>query len=144
MMRERIVRIIPLAGFILTLIGLTASFLSFRTYLEHAKTTYCGFGEGSCTFLYSVPEAKILGIHFSLLAPIYFSIISVLHLFYYLREEPRVKLALALLYFSGLAFVPYLINVEYTYSTVCLYCTIMHIVILANSMIFAYSLIKQG
>ena len=143
----------------LTLIGLVAAALAYLVY--SGNEGYCiaggeggasipvevigsggGGGLSGCELLYSLPQARILGFHLSELAPPYFAVLTVLAVLWALRGD-RVFLA-ALLggYVVGAALVPYLVYLEYIARTICLYCTVMHAVILVNTGLTAYTLYR--
>ncbi len=144
---------------LLTLTGLVASLLSFLVYVS-GNSGYCisnvvknnGLpaitsiknGEsGGCEKLYSMPQAKVLGLHFSVLAPAYFALITALTILWLTKEKKVFETVLIVLYAVGVALVPYLIYLEHQAKTLCPYCTAMHCVILSNLALIAYIAYKR-
>ena len=144
---------------VLTLIGLAAAALAYLVYLGNEG--YCiaggegqanipvevigsggGGGLSGCELLYSLPQARILCFHLSELAPLYFAVLTVLAVLWVLRWDRAFLSALLGGYVIGAAMVPYLVYLEYIAGTICLYCTIMHAVILVNTGLTAYTLYR--
>lgn len=144
---------------VLTLAGLVAAALAYLVY--SGNEGYCivggeggtilpvevigsegGGGLSGCELLYSLPQARILGFHLSELAPPYFVVLTVLAVLWILREDRAFPAALLGGYVIGAALVPYLVYLEYVAETICLYCTVMHAVILVNTGLTAYTLYR--
>lgn len=126
---------------VLTVIGAASSFLALRDY--YSATPICRVDERwSCKAVYSIREAKILGLHLSILAPIYFSTLLVLVITYLYTGIRQLLASLAALSVAGLIMVPYLIYLEVSVAhAFCLHCTIMHIVIILTSILSLYACI---
>lgn len=92
----------------------------------------------NCKYLYSRPEAVVVGIHFSELAPIYFISILIILVSYFFTYHYGLRILLGILYLVGLLTIPYLIYVEAKFGVICLYCTIMHVVIVSSSLLYYY------
>ena len=159
-----------LALVLLALIGLTAGIGAYlvysrgggycpETHVTHAShetsgaaatglpglslpTVSSNSGSG-CERLYHVREARFLGIHYSVWAPIFFTATLLLAILYYIGVSITLPL-LVLLYAIGLAFVPWLIHLELKYGVFCPYCTIMHAIIIASFAIALYLLVKPS
>ncbi|MCE4624530.1 MAG: hypothetical protein F7C35_01515 [Desulfurococcales archaeon] len=89
-----------------------------------------------CQRVYSVRGARVLGLHFSELAPIYFSILLALSILSLHRPIKGLTLKTQLaLYIVGVLTLPYLWFLEYKANALCTYCTIMHAIIILNLII---------
>jgi len=120
---------------LLYLVGLFNGVLSYLSYKKISKG-FCEAGSlFSCEAVYLAPEkyTKFLGVHFSVWAPIYFSIMLLISILYFLTQNTFIYYLLFLGGLVGLVFIPYLVYVEVKIANaICLYCTIMHIVIGIN------------
>jgi len=88
---------------------------------------------GGCEVLYSMPEARILGVHLSVAAPLYFALAVVLSSLLLARRGRLLLMGLLGLYSLGLALVPYLVYLEVRSGAFCPYCTAMHACILVST-----------
>ncbi len=119
-----------------SLIGLVAAMLSYKGYkaMLSGGDFVCrpGSEERGCATVYAVPQAWFMGRwHFSTLAPIYFSIVTVASIACYLLNLSHAICLLAILTGIGLAMVPYLVYLELRVArAICIWCTIMHVMIL--------------
>jgi len=143
-------RVLGAAVLLLSLVGLASAVLAYLDYSSGGG--YCvvsGGGEaepsplGGCGLLYSLPEAELFGvIHLSEAALVYFSSLVVLSVAWYLIGLSQAVYVLAGLYVAGALYVPYLIYLEYRVGTICPYCTVMHIVIISNSILLLRALLQ--
>ncbi len=127
----------------LYIIGLVAAMLSFFSYKNMISRGYCEVGEKfRCEEIYALPEkyTGVMGIHFSILAPIYFSIMTVLTILFLATGSTTINYMIIIGEIIGVLFVPYLVYIEARIAhAFCLYCTIMHIIILANAGLLLYA-----
>ena len=83
-----------------------------------------------CSRVYVIPQARVLGVRLSEVAPLYFLVllaIAVLGMVYASWELLVVYMALSI---AGLSVIPYLVYLELVVAeALCLYCTIMHVAI---------------
>lgn len=124
------------AMILLYAVGLFSALMGYASYKKLAKG-YCEAGSiFSCEAVYLLPDkyVKPLGLHFSELAPPYFTALLALAIAYALRPDiGLLHTLLAALNLAGVAFIPYLVYLEVRVAgALCLYCTIMHIVLIAN------------
>ena len=115
---------------VLSVIGLFSSLLALRDY--YSGTPVCRVDERwNCKSVYSIPEAEFLGIHLTFLAPIYFTVLTLLSTIYLYTNMEEAMLLFTILSVLGAVLVPYLVYLEARVAhAFCLYCTIMHVVIL--------------
>ncbi|MCE4599881.1 MAG: hypothetical protein F7C81_06770 [Desulfurococcales archaeon] len=128
---------------VLGLVGLIAGVMSYINYRRETSVV-CRADEGpsGCKLVYMIPQAWFMGIHFSVLAPIYFTLILATTVIDIIYESPSYTgLILWLLYLVGLGFVPYLIYLEVKVArAICLWCTIMHICIILGALMTTMNL----
>ncbi len=125
---------------ILDLIGLAASFLSYHDYKAELGQAICSQGDkpSGCKLVYMIPQAYIAGrIHLSQLAPVYFLLLTLLDTASILLPEDPASIASeisTLLVYAGLLTIPYLVYLELRVArAICIWCTIMHLVIIAHA-----------
>lgn len=124
---------------ILYAVGLASAFMGYASYKKLAKG-YCEAGSlFSCEAVYLLPDkyVKPLGLHFSELAPPYFAALLAVGVMLLMSPGSTGLLqALALLNLVGVAFIPYLVFLEVKVAgALCLYCTIMHAVLIVNQVL---------
>ncbi len=123
----------PLVPVVLSGIGLFFGILALLSYLKVSRG-FCELGRiFRCEDVYFVPDkyAKPLGIHLSVWAPLYFSLMLIVSMLNAAYGGFFTYLMLAG-WLLGTFMVPYLVYVEVRVArSLCLYCTIMHIIILA-------------
>ncbi len=134
-------------NYILLLVAIVGFIASYMSYVEYRRQLrgesglVCRYDEegfSKCLVLYMLPQAKFLGkIHFSVLAPIYFTVVLALVLAFTILGAPKILLLVLLLSGLGVVLVPYLIYLEYIAKAICIWCTIMHISIVANTLMSA-------
>ncbi len=110
-----------------------AGFLEYRGSLGACKGLPSPGVTVDCSRVYSIPQAKILGVvHLSEAAVAYFTLLALAVIAYYplgSRLGLRAALALALL---GAPIVPYLVYLElWVAGAICAWCTVMHASIIA-------------
>ncbi|MCE4601577.1 MAG: hypothetical protein F7C08_01895 [Desulfurococcales archaeon] len=129
----------PVTQSLLTLAGLLAGILSYHDYKAELRNAICSVGEepGGCKLVYMLPEALVLGrVHLSQLAPIYFAFQLLLFSSYLATGSHITLLAYKILWIAGALLVPYLVYLELVKArAVCLWCTIMHIIILLQAIV---------
>ena len=130
-----------------SLIGLVAAMLSYKGYraMLSGGDFVCrpGNDESGCATVYAVPQAWFMGRwHFSTLAPVYFSIVTATSIAYYILNISYAIYLLAILTGIGLAMVPYLVYLELRVArAVCIWCTIMHVMILILTLNTIYDVV---
>ncbi len=136
--------IIPKIIFVLYIVGLGFAAASYLSYKNVISKSYCEIGEEfRCNEIYSLPPkySGIFGVHFSVLAPLYFSIMTALSLGYIIGGRKPIEYLLIAGGLLGLAFVPYLVYIEARIARAfCLYCTIMHAIIVANTVLSLFNM----
>lgn len=137
-----------------SLIGLFASFIVIYTYYYLRKlpplcTSFKSPFPGitiDCERVLSSKYSDINGVPLDLLAAIWFIINIILVVTYDLGQGSIATLSInALFYwrFLGIAIVPYLIFVEtYLLHALCIYCTVMHVMIIIDFTIITTYFIK--
>jgi uncharacterized membrane protein len=143
---------------VMSVIGAAASGFVFYLYeLLHKPLPVCTssqplviFGIAihiDCNVVLSSPYNNAFGINLDLLAIVYFAVSIGLVCVYAFSNIGVAERALKLLFgwrFVGLLIVPYLMTVEFVIlKTICVYCTIMHVAILADFAIVTYFLFWQ-
>lgn len=130
----------------LSLIGFAASILGYVEYRQSLQegSFICSVDESSkirCSAVYALPQASLFGkIHFSDLAPVYFTIMLLLSLLFTATGSKTVLIVLAGLSVIGVVLVPYLVYLEiFVAHAICIWCTIMHVSIIG----MAIATIKQ-
>ena len=129
-------------SYVLLLVTIIGSLASYMSYIEYRRQIrgenglICRYDEESssrCLVLYMLPQARLLGkIHFSVLAPVYFSVLLALVIVFVLLGVQNTLPIILALYTIGLIVVPYLVYLEYIARAICIWCTIMHISIAIN------------
>ncbi|MEB3860925.1 MAG: hypothetical protein GSR84_01730 [Desulfurococcales archaeon] len=131
----------PATQTLLTLAGLLAGILSYHDYKAELRNAICSAGEepGGCKLVYMLPEALLLGrIHLSQLAPTYFTAQLLLYITHLATGSPVLLQVYKLLWIAGALLVPYLVYLELAKArAVCIWCTIMHLIILIQATILA-------
>jgi uncharacterized membrane protein len=129
--------------------GLWASSMVLVIYQElHQQLPGCSANSNifriDCNAVLSSPYSQIFGIPLEVFAVIYFIANLSLILLVSFGSDRVYSVALKLLFgwrFLGLIIVPYLLTVELLIiKAICLYCTVMHISIIADFVIISYLL----
>jgi uncharacterized membrane protein len=125
-----------------SLVGFVASILGYVEYKRSLQggSFMCSVDESSklrCSAVYALPQARLFGkIHFSDLAPIYFTAMLLLSLFFTATGSKTVLTVLAGLSIVGVALVPYLVYLElFVAYAICIWCTIMHASIIGMTVV---------
>ncbi|BAA81478.2 conserved hypothetical protein [Aeropyrum pernix K1] len=118
-----------------TLVGYAASIAGYFEYVSGSGVCEIGdvgFAVVNCSSVYDIPEAVVFGVvHLSVLAPVYFTLLSLVALAYWIRRSRIFLIASSFLSLVGVVTVPYLVYLElFVAGAVCLWCTVMHISIL--------------
>lgn len=116
----------------LVALGLTASMAGYMEFQRGGGL--CDISSWiSCSKVYYIPEARILGVHLSEAAPVYFMLlagVAAAHGLTGSREALRGILVLAVV---GVVIVPYLVYLEiFKARAICIFCTIMHVSIIGT------------
>ncbi len=118
-------------------IGEVFGVLSLVSYLRISRG-FCELGRiFRCEEVYFVPEkySKPFGIHFSVWAPLYFAVMTTLSVLSLAFDFTKYLMALCCI--LGLLLIPYLVYIEVRIAkSLCLYCTIMHALIIIYSVLF--------
>lgn len=94
--------------------------------------------EADCGRVYLIPQASILGIHLSVIAPGYFALASSLVVAYTLLGVRAAAAPALALYLAGALAVPYLVYLEvFVAEAICIWCTIMHASIVSTLALLA-------
>lgn len=137
---------------VMSLVGIAASSMVFYFYeLLHTNLPVCtsaqllfGYIRVDCNAVLSSPYNNVFGINLDLLAILYFFVSLSLVCVYAFGSDRFSAGAFKTLFawrFLGLLIVPYLMAVEFVIlRTICVYCTTMHIAILADFAIITYFL----
>ncbi len=138
-----------------SVIGLFASSVVLYTYYYlHTLPPFCTSFKSpfpgvtiDCLRVLSSRYSDVGGIPLDLLAAIWFIVNLALVLTYDLGPGRLASLAINSLFywrFLGIAIVPYLIYVEfYVLHAICIYCTVMHIMIIIDFVVITIFLIKM-
>ncbi len=112
------------------IIGLVAALASFKDYVFGGPCT--ADERAGCGAVYALPQARILGVHFSVLAPLYFAALLVSLTLHAHASIQAAFYAFAALLAAGVAMIPYLVYLEVRVAkAICIYCTVMHVALLA-------------
>jgi uncharacterized membrane protein len=149
-MKMRITRLKLLVLVIMSLFGLAAAMEVFITYYYLKETLpLCqpgGFFD--CSRVLSSTYSQFFGIPLELFAAAYFIInLGLVYLIAFGSDNVFKKAidAIFIWRFLGLMIVPYLIFVElFLIHALCIYCTMMHIAIIADFIIISYLLFYKG
>ncbi len=132
----------PYAILASALIGYLASIAGFLDYAKSLGVCELG-GAFSCESVYSIPQARILGVHLSEAAPVYFTLLALSSIAYAVGYK-RAVTAVAILSIPALALIPYLVYLElWVARAICIWCTVMHLSIIICS-VFSASALKAG
>ncbi len=128
---------------IIALIGLISSIMALRDY--SSVKPMCEIGKTwNCKAVYHIPQAKVLGIHLSHAALIYFTILLFITLLYTFLGRPGILLVISILSIGGSILVPYLVYLEAKVAhAFCLYCTIMHAAIVSSAILSTYLYVSK-
>ncbi len=115
---------------LLAAVGVAAALMSFKEYMFGGPCTVDE--QAGCGAVYALPQARILGVHFSVLAPLYFmALLAALVVYTVANVSPAFHVFAALLA-VGVISVPYLVYLEVRVArAICIYCTVMHVVLIA-------------
>lgn len=149
-MKMRITRLKLLVLVIMSLFGLAAAMEVFITYYYLKESLpFCqpgGFFD--CSRVLSSSYSQFFGIPLELFAAAYFIInLGLVYLIAFGSENIFQKAidGIFIWRFLGLMIVPYLIFVElFIIHALCIYCTMMHIAIIADFIIISYLLFYKG
>ncbi len=121
------------AVLVLGVVGLVAALASFKEYVFSGPCT--ADERAGCGAVYALPQARVLGVHFSVLAPLYFAALLVSLILHAYVGIQAAFYAFAALLATGVAMVPYLVYLEVRVArAICMYCTVMHVVLLAMAL----------
>ncbi len=113
-----------------SVIGLVASLPVLLEWLG-GEASVC---TSDCSALYDSPYARIGPVHFSAVAAPYFIVLFLVALAYW-RGAEKSRVAALALGALGVVLIPYLVYVEvFLVGVICIYCTIMHVCIIAYSL----------
>jgi uncharacterized membrane protein len=115
---------------LLPVVGLIASILGYLDFRSGGSLCPSIVSVLDCSRVYVIPQARLLGVHLSEVAPLYFLALlttAVLGTVYARWELLVVYMAFSI---AGLSVIPYLVYLELVVAgALCLYCTIMHVAI---------------
>ncbi len=133
----RLKALAPYAVLAAALIGYAASIVGYLEYVGSIGVCK-GLGESlDCERVYSIPQARIAGVHLSEAAPVYFTALSLAAIAHAFTGLRAARVALAILSIPAALAVPYLVYLEvFVAEAICVWCTVMHVSILA---VAAYS-----
>ena len=121
------------------LIGYLASIAGFLDYARSLGVCELG-GAFSCESVYNIPQARILGVHLSEAAPVYFTFLALASIAYAIGFK-RAVVAVAALSIPALTLIPYLVYLElWVARAICIWCTVMHVSIVASSILSVLAL----
>ena len=135
---------------VMSVVGITASSFVFYIYeLLHQPLPVCtstqllwGFLHVDCNAVLSSPYNNVFGFNLDIMAIIYFMVSLALVCVVAFGGNALYTKAFKTLFgwrFIGLLIVPYLMTVEFVIlKTICIYCTIMHVAIIADFCIVTY------
>jgi uncharacterized membrane protein len=111
-------------------VRLVASILGYLDFRSGGSLCPSGVSVLDCSRVYVIPQARVLGVHLSEVAPPYFLVLlatAVLGMVYVRWELLVVYMAFSI---AGLSVIPYLVYLELVVAeALCLYCTITHVAI---------------
>jgi len=113
-----------------SLIGLVAASLGYLDFRSGGSLCPASLDVLSCPRVYAIPQARILGVHLSEVALVYFLVLATIALLSLAYKGRGLLSAYLMLSLAGLSVIPYLVYLELVVAkALCLYCTIMHIAI---------------
>ncbi len=132
-----------IALIIIAIIGLVSSIMALKDY--NSQRPMCKLGKvWDCESVYHIPQARIFGIHLSYVALIYFVVLLLMTLIYAFLNNSSILLSIIILSVGGTILVPYLIYLEARVAhAFCLYCTIMHAMIILNALLSTYFYVSK-
>ena len=126
-----------------TTVGLIASILGYLDYRSGGSLCPSSLSLVSCSRVYTIPQATILGVHLSEVAPAYFTLLTATLAAYTALKRRLLIEAHALLSIAGLTLIPYLVYLELAVAkAICIYCTVMHVCIIGSSATHLYRLLR--
>ncbi len=146
----RITRLKLLVLIVMSLFGLGAALEVFITYYYLGLSLPLCSPEGffDCTRVLGSQYSQFFGIPLELFAAAYFIVnLALVYLIAFGSEKvfQRSISAIFIWRFLGLMIVPYLIFIEFfIIHALCIYCTMMHIAIVADFIIISYLLFYKG
>jgi uncharacterized membrane protein len=146
----RVTRLKLLVLVVMSLFGLGAAMEVFITYyyLKESLPLCTPGGFLDCTRVLGSTYSQFFGIPLELFAAAYFIInLALVYLIAFGSESTFQKAidAIFVWRFLGLMIVPYLIFVElFIIHALCIYCTMMHVAIVADFIIISYLLFYKG
>lgn len=149
-MKMRITRLKLLILIVMSVVGLAAaSEVLFSYYLFKQSLPFCTAGSFygialDCNQVLGSRYSQIFGVPLELFAVVYFIVNLVLVYLVAFGSEGVFRRALSTLFawrFVGLMIVPYLVFIElFILRAICVYCTIMHVAIIADFLVITYLL----
>ncbi len=146
----RLTRLKLLVLVVMSLFGLAAALEIFASYYYLGQTppgcTPGGFFD--CDKVLGSSYGKVFGIPLELFAVAYFIVNLALVYLIAFGSERAFRLSMKTIFawrFLGLLLVPYLVIIElFILHAVCIYCTMMHVAIVADFIIISYLLFYKG
>ena len=146
----RITRLKLFVLVVMSLFGLAAALEVFATYY-YLKQTPPGCTPGGfldCDKVLGSSYSQVFGIPLELFAAAYFVVNLLLVYLIAFGSEGVFRRAISVLFawrFLGLLLVPYLVIIElFVLHALCIYCTTMHVAIVADFIIITYLLYYKG
>lgn len=146
----RITRVKLLVLVVMSIFGLAAALEVLTTYYYLGQTPPGCSPSGffNCDKVLGSSYSKVFGIPLELFAVAYFVVNLVLVYLIAFGSERVFRLSLKTIFawrFLGLLLVPYLVIIElFILHAVCIYCTMMHVAIVADFIIITYLLFYKG
>ncbi|MEM0497169.1 MAG: vitamin K epoxide reductase family protein [Acidilobaceae archaeon] len=126
--------------FLIISTGLIASIIGYLDYKSLGNMCPQTIELINCRNVYIIPEARVLGLHLSELAPLYFTTLLATLTLYKLTNTRILLQTNILLSITGFTLTPYLIDLELGVAkALCIYCTIMHISIIGLTITYIYT-----
>jgi uncharacterized membrane protein len=126
---NNIITVLAILGFLISV------FLTYNFYssLDSGSHDFCNTtGIGSCSKVTQSVFSTLFGIPVAFLGALWFFILFVLNSFTSINKSRKSSLYSFVWSVVGLIFVLYLIYAEIVLNTICLWCTVVHIIVVIN------------
>jgi uncharacterized membrane protein len=115
----------------LSLLGMIISIYMIYEFYHPLGKAFCDVSEGvSCTKLVLLGWASLFGVPISVLGLVWFITLFIAQLLALQRHGSSLYLFVLLWALGGALFIVYLVSVEVFIGTICLMCTVVHIILL--------------
>lgn len=121
---------------------ITSLYLTFNHYNILSKGAVCeGANLFSCSIVNTSVYSELLGMPVALYGVIWFALLSILS--WKARDRESLIPKIFWLNIIGFAYVMYLIYLEFVLRTICLFCTVVHVLMAASLVLSIFLLYKS-